>query len=204
MRMGPVPRYLLRSAVLPLIVACVGAAAILGPWSALALDGANARWVAGDARGAFEAYTAVAEGWYAPATRAAAAERAGLLALAVGDAANGARWLRRAVDLEPEPARRAALRVQLADVYLERFGDAVRAADTLAQAAREGDPGPTWLAAARAYERGGAFESCASAYAEAVSALPDGAARTDAAAGASRCDVRAASAPTRSTDDAAP
>jgi len=192
-------RYLARAAIPPLAALVAGGLALWGPWSVLALDRANARWVRGDERGAFEAYVTVAEGWHAPETRAAASTRAGLLALAVGDASNGARWLRRAVDLEPDVVRRVMLRRQLADVYLERFDDPVRAADTLALAAREAMSTPaqtgseaSWLEAARAYERGGRFDACRRAYAEGYATLTDTSARAEAAAGETRCAVREA------------
>lgn len=184
-------RYLLGAAIPPLAAGIVGGIVLFGPWSAFALDGANARWVAGDARGAFESYVAVAEGWHTPGTRAEAAARAGLLALASHQKATGARWLRRAVDLEPDADTRSGLRRRLAAVYIDDLDDPVRAADTYALAAREGeDRGTAYLLAARAYERAERFDAARDAYAEAGRLLPEGPTRDDAWAGEGRAAAR--------------
>ncbi len=181
---GPTARrYLLGSISLPLAVGLVGVGALFGPWSPLTLDRANARYTAGDVAGAEAAYTELTEGWSTPATRAEAATRAGLLALARGDSREAAERLRRAVDLHPDAARRAEVRAQLANVYRDQLADPIRAAEEYERAALERDDASPLVAAATCWTRAGRPERALDAWMRAVSAPGERAVRAQAQAG---------------------
>lgn len=142
--------YLLRSLVPPGILLALGLGAVWGPWSPLAMDRANARYLAGDLDRAQALYEEVAEGWHFPATRAEAAMRAGLLHAQLGAVEQGVKWLRRAVDLEPDRARRGALRAQLAAMLAP---DApAEAAALYEQAALDSGSGRALVEAAQIWE----------------------------------------------------
>jgi tetratricopeptide (TPR) repeat protein len=181
-------RYLLGAVALPLTVGILGLVAVLGPWTPLALDRANARYTAGDVAGAEEAYAALMEGWSTPATRAEAATRAGLLALARGDAGEAAERLRRAVDLHPDAERRAAVRIQLAGVYRDQLSDPARAAEEYERAVLDADGAATLVAAATCWERAGRIDRAVDAWMRAVNAPGDDAAREQAEAGLLRAE----------------
>lgn len=181
-------RYLLGAIAVPLLVGVVGLVAMLGPWSPLALDRANARYVAGDVAGAEVAYAALAEGWSTPATRAEAATRAGLLALARGDGGEAVERLRRAVDLHPDADRRSAVRVQLAGVYRDQLGDPVRAAEEYERAALDADGAATLVQAAICWERAGRVDHAVDAWMRAVNAPGNENARAEAEAGLLRAE----------------
>jgi tetratricopeptide (TPR) repeat protein len=153
MSTAPVRRYLLGALLLPAAVLIGGAAAFGGPWSPLAMDRADARYVAGDLDGARAAYAEIARGWHTPSTRAEGALRVALLADQAGDSKAAVEWLRRSADLQPDPERRAEVLVQLSALYLGRFEDPVRAAEAYEQAARTGDNPRYLVAAARLWER---------------------------------------------------
>lgn len=182
-------RYLAAAALIPLGGAAVLAGVLAGPWSPLALDRADARYLGGDLASALALYGDVADGWHTPATRAEAAERAALVALRLGDATAAAGWLRRAVDLEPEAAGRAALYGQLGALYLEDFGDPVRAAEAYERAAVEISDGVATLAAARCWERAGHPDRARVAYEQAAARLPEGSGRDEAQAGLARVEL---------------
>jgi Tfp pilus assembly protein PilF len=184
----PIRRYLLGALAVPVGAAALVLAVLLGPWSPLALDRADARYIAGDVAGARAAYEAAAEGWHFPSTRAEAARRAGLLALHEGDATAAAAWLRRAVELEPSAELRGELRTQLASVYLESFGDPVRAAEQFEAARVERGSAEPALEAARAWERAGQADRAHEAYGEAMRGLPAGAGREEAREGLERVE----------------
>jgi tetratricopeptide (TPR) repeat protein len=181
-------RYLLGAIVLPLAVGAVGLAALLGPWSPLALDGANARYTAGDSMGAETAYAALTDSWRAPGTRAEAATRAGLLALARGDAREAAERLRRAVDLQPDADRRAEVRAQLAGIYRDQLEDPVRAAEAYEAAALDREGAASLVAAAVCWERAGSPDRALDLWMRAMSAPGDDSARAEAAAGLLRAE----------------
>jgi tetratricopeptide (TPR) repeat protein len=190
-------RYLLGALFLPLVGVVMVVAVLAGPWSPLALDRADARYIAGDTAGARAAYEAAAEGWHFPSTRAEAARRAGLLALHEGDATAAAEWLRRAVDLEPAAEARGELRTQLASVYLELFDDPVRAAEQFEAARVERGSAEPALEAARAWERAGLNDRAHEAYGEALRGLPAGAGREEARDGLERVEKTLDGAATR-------
>jgi hypothetical protein len=146
----------------------------------------NELWLAGDARGAFEGYAALADGARSAEVRAVAAARAGQLALASGDAAVGARWTARAAELEPDAARRVALHRRVAALQRERLGDVAAAAEALERAARDtlDDAGPVWLEAAGAYDAAGRVADAGRARTAAAYHLPPGPERDAALAGA--------------------
>ena len=179
-------RYLLGALAVPVVILGLAALVLEGPWSPLALDRANARYVAGDLAGAAAAYAEVAEGWHAPGTRAEAAARAALIAVQSREPTQAASWLRQAADLEPEPGRRGALRMQLGTLYLEDLRDPLRAAETFAQAEVDRGDGHAVLAAARAWERAGRSDQALDSYQRAVAALGEGEARDEAGVGLDR------------------
>lgn len=181
-------RYLLGAIALPGAVGVVGLAALLGPWSPLALDRANARYTAGDIAGAEHAYADLTEGWRTPGTRAEAATRAGLLALARGDAQGAAERLRRAVDLQPDDERRAEVRAQLAGIYRDQLEDPVRAAEAYEAAALDREDAATLVAAAVCRERAGSPDRALDLWMRAMSAPGDDSARAEAAAGLLRAE----------------
>ncbi|MDP2305214.1 MAG: hypothetical protein Q8P18_04225 [Pseudomonadota bacterium] len=184
----PARRYLLGAVAVPLTVGVLGLVGALGPWSPLALDRANARYTAGDVVGAEVAYAALAEGWSTPSTRAEAATRAGLLALARNDPREAAERLRRAVDLHPDADRRSAVRVQLAGVYRDQLVDPVRAAEEYERAALDADGAATLVEAAACWERAGRLGQAVDAWMRAVNAPGDDAARAEAEAGLMRAE----------------
>lgn len=186
MRLRSPSRYLLSAAVVPLLGAGAVALALLGPWSPLALDRADSRYLAGDVAGALAAYGEVADGWHFPDTRAEAARRAAMLALGIGHATTAAHWLRQATELEPDVGRRGEDRTQLAALYLDDFGDPVRAAEEYERAAVERGTGETVLAAARCWERAGQAARAREAYAKAAATLPEGRLRDEAQVGFAR------------------
>ncbi len=196
---SPATRYLVGAVAFPVALLLFGVCALLGPWSPLALDRANARYTAGDIAGASAAYAAVAEGWHFPDTRAEAAVRAGLLAAVSGEDLAAATWLRRAVDLHSDAQRRAAIRAQLAAVYLDALGDPVRAAQELEQAAVEapavGVPVSSvvaarmWAGAARAWERGHHPEQALAAWTSAAAGAPDAVLGAEIDAGLARAEA---------------
>jgi tetratricopeptide (TPR) repeat protein len=118
-------------------ILAVAVVALLGPWSPLALDRANASFAAGDLDGAIRAYEAVAEGWHTPATRAEAAHRAGLLRRGRGDVRGAVRDYERAIDLGGAASERVARLVELAMIYKGELGDARACASAFEQAAVE-------------------------------------------------------------------
>ncbi|MFZ5475497.1 MAG: tetratricopeptide repeat protein [Myxococcota bacterium] len=179
-------RYLLGALAVPSAGVALVVAALAGPWSPLALDRADARYIAGDVAGARAAYQAAAEGWHFPSTRAEAARRAGLLALREGDATAAVEWLRRSVELQPATEARGELRTQLATVYLELFADPVRAAEQFEAARVERGSAEPALEAARAWERAGLNDRAYEAYAEALRGLPEGPGREEARTGLER------------------
>lgn len=162
-------RYLLGAVGIPALFAAVGVAAVVGPWSPLALDSANARYTAGDAVGAEAAYAELVDGWRSPETRAEAATRAGLLALARGDGLLAAERLRRAVDLHPDAGRRAEIRGQLAGIYRDQLRDPVRAAEEYDRAASEAERAGPAIAAALCWELAGMPERALAAWKRALS-----------------------------------
>jgi len=163
--------YLGRIAVIPAALVAVGAAVVWGPWSPLALDRANARYLEGDLQGARAAYAEVADGWHTPATRAEAALRAGLLAGREGDSRAAVTWMHRAVDLEPDAERRAGIRNQLAALYGEALGDPAAAAAQYDQAAVDADDPRLALAAGSWWERAGESARAYAAYRVAAARL---------------------------------
>lgn len=163
--------HLGRIVVIPAVLVAVGAAVVWGPWSPLALDRANARYLAGDTAGARAAYADVAEGWHTPSTRAEAALRAGLLADRDGDRQAAATWMRRAVDLEPDGARRAEIRNQLGALYGDGLGDAAAAAEQFDQAAVDADDPRLALAAGGWWEKAGEAARAHAAYRVAAARL---------------------------------
>ncbi len=178
-------RYLLGAALLPLGAVGVGAIVLAGPWSPLVLDRANERYVAGDLAGAAALYEAAAEGWHTPATRADAAERAAMIHVQRDEYTRAASDLRRAAELSPSPARRGAIRSQLAALYLDALGDPVRAAETWEQAEVDRADGEAAIAAARAWERAGREERALEAY-EAARLRGHARLQAEAAAGVAR------------------
>ncbi len=179
-------RYLFGALAVPALIVGVAAVVLEGPWSPLALDRANARYVAGDLAGAAAAYAEVAGGWHTPGTRAEAAARAALIAVQSREPTQAANWLRVAADLEPEAARRGALRMQLGTLYLQDLRDPLRAAETFAPADVDRGDGHAILAAARAWERAGRSEQALESYQRAVAALGEGDAREEAGIGLDR------------------
>lgn len=179
----PARRYLLGAVAVPLAVGILGLVAVLGPWSPLALDRANARYTAGDVAGAELAYASLTEGWSTPATRAEAATRAGLLALARGDAREAAERFRRAVDLHPDADRRSAVRAQLAGLYRDQLADPLRAAEEYEKAALDADGAAVLVQAATCWERAGRIDRAVDAWMRAVNAPGDAAERAEAEAG---------------------
>jgi hypothetical protein len=163
--------YLARAALLPVGLLLAGLGVVWGPWSPLALDRANAAYLAGDAAGARSAYEAVVDGWHFPSTRAEAALRAGILATRSGDARAGAEWLKRAIDLEPDDVRRAGVRNQLAALYADALDDPASAAEQYNRASIEaGDPRLS-LAAGTWWERAGDVGRAYAAYRAAAARL---------------------------------
>lgn len=165
-------RYLARAAVVPAALFAAGALVVLGPWSPLALDAANARYVAGDVEAAIAGYEAVAEGWHFPTTRAEAAMRAGLLQSQQGEVEAAARWLDRATDLEPDPERRAAIRVQLGALLMGT--DPARAAAAFDRASIEAQEPRQALAAGHIFERLGDTTRALAAFRRAAAWLGSG------------------------------
>jgi tetratricopeptide (TPR) repeat protein len=162
--------------------------ALAGPWSPLALDRANARYADGDATGALADYRAVAEGWHFPGTRAEAALRAGLLCIVEGDSAAAAAWLRRATELYPEREERGAVWSRLGQLYLDAFGDPVRAGEAFERAAIEvAEPAASWMAAGRAWEQARQPERAWEAYRRAEA---DPALRVEARAATGRVEAQ--------------
>lgn len=163
--------YLARAAVLPGLLVLVGVLVIWGPWSPLALDRANALWAGGDLAGARGAYARVVDGWHTPGTRAEAAFRAGVLAGQAGDPHAASEWLKRAVDLEPDDTRRAALRSQLATLYAEGLDDPAGAAEQYTRAGIESDDPHLLLTAAAWFERAGEVARAYTVYRTAAARL---------------------------------
>lgn len=168
----PTLRYLLSAGAIPATAVGLGAAMFVGPWSPLALDRANAAYVAGRLPEALVHYQAAAEGWHTPATRADAAERAALIHIQQGDATQAARDLRRAAELSPSSARRGAIRTQLGTLYLHDLDDPLRAAETFEQAEIDRGDGEAALSAARAWERADRPARALEAYQSAMQRLP--------------------------------
>jgi tetratricopeptide (TPR) repeat protein len=133
----PLPRLLLRAAVPAAGLFALGVGVIVGPWSPLALDRANARYATGDVRGAIVAYEAVARGWHTPSVRAEAARRVGLLRRAEGDVRGAVRAWEGAVDLANDAAVRGQVLVELAVLYREALADPSACAEAFEQAAVE-------------------------------------------------------------------
>lgn len=177
-------RYLMSAAALPAALVGAGGVALAGPWSPLALDRANSRYVQGDLDGAIAGYEAAAEAWHTPAVRAEAAERAAMIHLQRDDATRAASDLRRAAELSPSAAKRGAVRMQLATLYLDALGDEVRAAETFEQAEVELEDGAGALAAGRAWARVGRHERALDSWQQALQRLSDPAALAEARAGA--------------------
>jgi tetratricopeptide (TPR) repeat protein len=111
-----------------------------------------------------------------------------MIALQEREPTAAADWLRRAADLEPDAARRGALRMQLGTLYLEDLRDPLRAAPTFAQAELDRGDGHGVLAAARAWERAGRPDQALEAYQRAMGSLAAGedAAREEAGIGLNR------------------
>ncbi|MDP2317703.1 MAG: hypothetical protein Q8P41_32755 [Pseudomonadota bacterium] len=181
-------RYLLGAIAAPLVVGLLAVVAVLGPWSPLALDAANARYTAGDTAGAERAYAALTDGWSAPATRAEAATRAGLLALARGDVRDATERLRQALDLHPDADRRAEIRAQLAGIYRDQLADPVRAAEEFEKADLDREGADALVDAARCWERAGRADRALEAWMRAVNAPGEGAVRAAAEAGLLRAE----------------
>ncbi len=177
-------RYLLSAAALPAALVGAGGVALVGPWSPLALDRANSRYVEGDLDGAIAGYEAAAEAWHTPAVRAEAAERAAMIHLQRDDATRAASDLRRAAELSPSAAKRGAVRMQLGTLYLDALGDEVRAAETFEQAEVELADGAGALAAGRAWARVGRHERALDSWQQALQRVSDPAAIAEARAGA--------------------
>ncbi|MEN9786433.1 MAG: hypothetical protein RLZZ299_1697 [Pseudomonadota bacterium] len=173
-------RYLLGALAVPAGIVAIALVALRGPWSPLALDRADARYVAGDLDGAAAAYADVAEGWSTLSVRAEAASRAAMIHLQKGDAVAAAAWLRTAAELSAEPSRRAELRTQLASVYLDVLRDPRRAAETYALAEVDAGDGRALVSAAHAWERAGEPSRALVAYQQALGVLAPGEARVDA------------------------
>jgi tetratricopeptide (TPR) repeat protein len=173
-------RYLLGALAVPAGIVALAFVALRGPWSPLALDRADARYVAGDLDGAVAAYVEVAQGWSTLSVRAEAASRAAMIHLQKGDAVAAASWLRTAAELAADPARRAALRSQLASVYLDVLRDPRRAAETYALAEVDAGDGRSLAAAAHAWERAGEPSRALEAYQQALGVLAPGETRADA------------------------
>lgn len=184
----PARRYLLGAISVPLAVGIIGLVAVLGPWSPLALDRANARYTDGDIAGAETEYAALTEGWRTPATRAEAATRAGLLALARGDGPEAAERLRRAVDLHPDAERRAVVRARLAGVYRDQLVDPIRAAEEFERAALDVEAVGALVEAATCWERANRLDRAVSAWMRAVNAPGSEADRARAEAGLLRVE----------------
>lgn len=145
-------REFLTLALAPLGVALgVGALALLGPWSPLALDAASARLAEGDARGAVAALEQVGNGWHSPALRADAWARAAHVRQAGGDVRGAVRALEHAVDLEPAAGARVSLLQQLAALYEGPLADPRACAEAYEQAAAEGAGASGEAAAARCW-----------------------------------------------------
>lgn len=202
-------RRLLLAAALPIGLGVFGFGALWGPWSPLALDAADARYLTGDAESALVAYAAIADGWYTPTTRAQAATRAGLLALQRGDANTAVAWLRRALALEPEAGERAALGSRLAGLYLDTFGDPARAAEAWEQVALDlgTAAGGALASAATCWERAERPDRAREAWIRAsavlrLSAETDGSAREVAQAGLERVEAALTAAALTATDGA--
>ncbi len=182
-------RYLLGAVAAPLAVAALAVAVLAGPWTPLALDAANARYTAGDVAGAEAAYADLVEGWRTPHTRAEAATRAGLLALARGDTTAAAARLRRAVELEPDAARRAEVRAQLAAIYRDQLGDPVRAAEEYERAATEAERAGPAIHAARCWELAGQLDRALGAWTRAITLRADARERALADVGFARAEA---------------
>lgn len=163
--------YLARALLLPGLLVLAGVAAVWGPWSPLAMDRANEEYLRGDLAAAERHYEQVAEGWHAPDTRAEAAERAGLLHARRGDREGAIRWLRRAVDLQPDREARGALRAQLAALFLPE--DPEEAASAYERAALDDDDGRHLVEAAQLWEDLGRADRALVAWQSAVRRLED-------------------------------
>ena len=133
----------------------LGAAWLAGPWSPLAMDAANARYVAGDLAGAVSAYEAVGEGWHTPGTRADAWRRAARIRRTRGDARGAVRALEHATTLAPSSTLRAEIFDELASLYLDRLHEPRAAAEAFEAAAVEGGGGHDDLLAAAAWQSAG-------------------------------------------------
>lgn len=181
-------RYLLGAAITPVALGALVFAALAGPWSPFALDDANARYTTGDITGAEQGYVALIESWRAPDTRAEAATRAGLLALGRGDTRTAADRLRRAVDLQPDAARRAEVRAQLASVYRDQLADPVRAAEEFERAGSESSRARPILEAARCWELAGKADRALAAWTRAAGHAVSDVERAEADAGLGRAE----------------
>lgn len=136
-------------------VTIVGVAVLLGPWSPLALDGANARYAAGDLDGAVSRYEAVATSWQTPTTRAEAWRRAGMIRRSQGDVRGAVRDFEHAVELAPEARVRADTFTELGLLYKDELKDSRSCAESFEQAAIDSATGEEDLAAAGCWLQAG-------------------------------------------------